>query len=88
MDVGVVSRARHLQATVLSARGRLARCGHEQMELAKMAGTIERPLRRLARAADLVRNSPGRTVAAIPDFTITDTLEKHFVTDLASQRSE
>ena len=34
-----------------------------------LVGTIERPLRRLARAADLVRNSPGRTVAAIPDFT-------------------
>ncbi|MEM6902317.1 MAG: stimulus-sensing domain-containing protein [Pseudomonadota bacterium] len=33
-----------------------------------LAGTIERPLRRLARAADRVRNSPGRT-AQIPDFT-------------------
>ncbi|MBV6631815.1 MAG: stimulus-sensing domain-containing protein [Alphaproteobacteria bacterium] len=33
-----------------------------------LAGTIERPLRRLARAADRVRNSPGRT-SQIPDFT-------------------
>ena len=33
-----------------------------------LAGTIERPLKRLARAAEQVRNSPGRT-AHIPDFT-------------------
>jgi len=33
-----------------------------------LAGTIERPLKRLARAADQVRNSTGRT-AHIPDFT-------------------
>ncbi|MEO0391990.1 MAG: stimulus-sensing domain-containing protein [Pseudomonadota bacterium] len=33
-----------------------------------LAGTIERPLKRLARAAERVRNSPGRT-AHIPDFT-------------------
>jgi len=33
-----------------------------------LAGAIERPLRKLARAADQVRRSPGRT-AQIPDFT-------------------
>ena len=33
-----------------------------------LAGTIERPLKRLARAAEKVQNSPGRT-AHIPDFT-------------------